>query len=97
MVVLSPFTSFPPEVVADVILINSVLSFLHFLSKYCITFRGGFFVLFVYIYFLFVSDRVSLCSPDYSGTFYVDQAVLKLRGIHLPLPPEFRELFNKNL
>jgi hypothetical protein len=32
--------------------------------------------------------QVSLCSPGYPGTHYVDQASLKLTEVHLPLPPE---------
>jgi len=40
--------------------------------------------------FLFVcllTDRV-LCSSDYSGTHYIDQASLELKDIHLPQPPK---------
>ena len=31
--------------------------------------------------FLFFRDRVSLCSPGYPGTHFVDQAGLKLRNL----------------
>jgi hypothetical protein len=44
------------------------------------------FVLFCFV--LFFRDRVSLCSPDCSGTPSVDQNALKLREIPLPLPPD---------
>jgi hypothetical protein len=36
-----------------------------------------------------IRDRVSLCIPGCPGTHSVVQAGLKLRGIHLPLPPEY--------
>jgi hypothetical protein len=38
--------------------------------------------------FLFLWDRVSLCSPGWPETHYVDQAGLKLTEIHLALPLE---------
>lgn len=34
-------------------------------------------------------DRISLCSPDCPGTYYVQQASLKLTEIWPALPPEF--------
>lgn len=37
---------------------------------------------------IFSLERVSPCSPDWSGTFYVDQAGLELVDIYLALPPE---------
>jgi hypothetical protein len=33
-------------------------------------------------------DRISLCSPDYPRTNSVDQVVLELTEIRLPLPPK---------
>lgn len=41
---------------------------------------------FVYLFFmyLFVSYKVSLCSPGWSGTYYVPQAVLELMANLLP-------------
>ena len=49
---------------------------------------------FIFCFFLFVfcfvfQDRVSLCSPGYLGTHYVDQTGFKLSETSLPLPPEF--------
>ena len=48
--------------------------------------------LFIYSFiysFLTCQDRVSVCkSPGYPGIHFVDQAGLKLREIHLPLPPQ---------
>jgi hypothetical protein len=43
--------------------------------------------IFLYIH-SFVSHRVSLCYPGWPDTHYVDQASLKLREIHLSLPPK---------
>ena len=40
---------------------------------------------------LFFQDRVSLGSPDYPGTRFVDQVDLKCTEIGLPLPPKCRE------
>ena len=37
-------------------------------------------VLFCFVLFLFFRDRVSLCSPDCSGTHSVDQAGLEFRN-----------------
>jgi hypothetical protein len=37
-------------------------------------------LLFLFVCFLFFRDRVSLCSPGYPGTHYVDQAGLELRN-----------------
>lgn len=37
-------------------------------------------------YFIFSWDKVSLCSPDCPGTYYVDQANLKLSEVYLLLP-----------
>jgi hypothetical protein len=34
----------------------------------------------VALFFFFFQDRVSLCSPDGSGTHFVDQAALELRN-----------------
>ena len=44
--------------------------------------------LFVCFHCFIFQDRVSLCSPGYSGTHIVDQAGLELIEIHLPLPPD---------
>lgn len=33
------------------------------------------------------SDRVSLCSPDFSGICCVNQSILELTRLVLPLPP----------
>jgi hypothetical protein len=42
----------------------------------------SFFVCFLFLFFVFVfQDRVSLYSPDCSGTHFVDQAGLKLRNL----------------
>ena len=50
--------------------------------------RGGVgLLLFCLFVCLFVWDRVSLCSPGYPGTQFVDRASLELIEIHLPLPP----------
>ena len=45
------------------------------------------FFVFVIVSFVF-PDRVSLCSPDYSGTLCVDQAGLEITEIHQSLPPD---------
>ena len=39
--------------------------------------------------FFFFLDRVSLCSFDWLGAGFVDQAGLELIETHLPLSPEF--------
>ena len=36
---------------------------------------------------LFVCDRVSLCSLNWLGTHYIDQATLEFTELCLPLPP----------
>jgi hypothetical protein len=42
---------------------------------------NSFFVcLFLFLFFVFFRDRVSLCSPDCPGTHSVDQAGLELRN-----------------
>jgi hypothetical protein len=38
---------------------------------------------------LFFRDKVSLYSPGYPGTHFVDQAGLELRNPPLPLPPKY--------
>ena len=45
--------------------------------------RMFFFLLFFTLYIS--QDRVSLCSPGYPGTHFVDKAGLKLTETHLPL------------
>jgi hypothetical protein len=54
------------------------------------------FFLFLFLFnliFFFFWDRVSLCSPGYPGTRFVDQAGLKLRN----LPASFRVCCNSTL
>ena len=45
------------------------------------------FVDFLVFVFIFLHDRVSLCSPGCPETCSVDQAGLELTEIRLPLPP----------
>jgi hypothetical protein len=47
------------------------------------------FVLFLFLIFALVfQDRISLCSPVSPGTCCMVQASIKLRELHLSLPPE---------
>jgi hypothetical protein len=52
------------------------LQFWLFMLFFCFCFV----LFFVFLLLLFSQDRVSLCSPGYSGTHFVDQAGLKLRN-----------------
>jgi hypothetical protein len=52
-----------------------------FLSGFdCMYFFFLLLALFLFVYFVF-PDRVSLCSPGCPGTYFVDQAGLKLRNL----------------
>lgn len=50
------------------------------------SFHLFFFPFLFFIYFIFY--RISLCSPGWPETHYIDQAVLKLMELCLPLPAE---------
>lgn len=47
-----------------------------------------FLLAYFFLYFWFVKDRISLCSPDCPGLLYIGQAGLELIEIHLLLPPK---------